>query len=434
MRAPICLALLSAAASAQVNARATTNSYDPASTLAAGVTASDIEVNSNELPLGGVIEWGNAILGLAPGDNVNAFSDGSDIFPSPGPAISPPVNCRRVRVEHTLDPNSIGGPFVSGAECASDGCASDTFATDFVGGAPPVWSQATDALGPNVSPLPNETDLDSISWLERQAFPVYFSVDGPTATALGVTPAHVLVTTAAGGPWMIAWTPVQLGLGPGDDIDALSVMEPVNEACSVPANPQGHVVFSLSRNSPTVAPGGGPGALYEPFGGGVRLWATAQQLDVTPCAGPACPDNINGVRITDPVDPFCMDGSEIDAGGLPWVSLRIDGLAGDAARRVRVGTTTSFSLDAHTLSGVPVAVFGRIGYPCLFDATTVPGLPGTLAFDPFSIGVFDLGLIFSGTSKFYFVPLELDVTLQGVTLSPGSFERTNMICVRVRCS
>ncbi len=68
--------------------------------------------------------------------------------------------------------------------------------------------------------------LDELDALERNCDEddrYFFSVDAPTATKLGVSPASVLRVTPGGGDWAEVLTPADLGLEANDDIDALQI-------------------------------------------------------------------------------------------------------------------------------------------------------------------------------------------------------------------
>ena len=158
--------LVSLAAPALAQSRfAVTESYDPASFIEPGVTAADVLVVNSSIFGGGAIQWEFAEMGLPGFANIDAFSDGTDIFPATGPSISPPpANCSLggfIEAQFTLvDPMSegpAGGEIED--EAMTDGAASDTFAARWDNGsAIATFRLESDALG--VSPLPMQTDLE----------------------------------------------------------------------------------------------------------------------------------------------------------------------------------------------------------------------------------------------------------------------------------
>lgn len=432
-------AALAATSSAQVNVRPITESHAPDAPLASLYSSSDIlAINSPQAdPI--IRQWTNADLGLLVGDNVDAFSDGTDFFPSPGPALGGPVTCRRIVVEHTLDPASVGFDPVIAAECAGNGCASDSFRVvfDLAGGI--GIDQATDALGISARPL--ETDIDALAWGERTRYPVYFSVDEDTAMLMGVSPADILVQNFPGGPVATQWSEAALGLVPGDDVDALAVMTAPGVApgftCATPPPPLplGFVVFSLSRTSPSVTGGGLDAAdLLEP-GTPPRLWATPPQLGLQPTF-----DNLNGVRITDPYDPACGDGSQLNpvSGGPSfWESLRMNGSPGNVQRMVFVSPSGPATFEVDALNPTDLtSIYVAFGRPCDPIPPFDPGLGfGCLAFLP-SGGTSGTFFGDSGPIPWPALAPGLVLTLQGIVLDgvSGTPEKTNVLSVAVKCS
>ncbi|MBN2448312.1 MAG: hypothetical protein JXO22_16415, partial [Phycisphaerae bacterium] len=112
---------------------------------------------------------------------------------------------------------------------------------------------------PAMVPNPGVYPPDDMDALELTLFdingdkipdrPVYFTVDRPTAMALGVSPADVLFSPP-GGMWN-PWFPApQLGLAPVDDVDALAVFD--LHARGIPEPGIDYALFSLAPGSPTL--------------------------------------------------------------------------------------------------------------------------------------------------------------------------------------
>ena len=95
--------------------------------------------------------------------------------------------------------------------------------------------------------------------------PVYFSLDAdsPSLTTLGFSAADIL-TTVSGGPPTVFASAAELGLVPGDDVDALCLRESGDSIYVAGADP---LYFSLAPGSPTLSQmGAGPGDLLTPDG------------------------------------------------------------------------------------------------------------------------------------------------------------------------
>ncbi|MEO0650452.1 MAG: hypothetical protein AAFZ65_07225 [Planctomycetota bacterium] len=393
-----------------------------------------VVVNSNHLA-GGGRQWAYFDLGLTPFDELDAFSDGSDIFPVPGPGIQPPADCRVVVAEHTVDPAAVGKPGgVVAPEAApgANGAASDTFSFEWSGSSFPIARHASDHL--EVTPLPGvQTDLDALAWSESFRRRVYFSLDRPTAAGYGVSPADVLTTTDDGG-FDVLWSASELGLSPLDDIDALAVQQLGPEPSVLPAS---NVVFSLTPDSPslTVGPlGEGPGALYAVTEGTPEIWAFATQLDLAPPGSGLVPDNLNGVRITDPVRLDWCDGDAVGGGGTPHDTLRLNGSDGGFPRVVETEPFQPVWLTVEPLQPTTVCtVYAALGKPCAQDALFLPGLlPGPVVL-PFSSAVAVLTTnLPQQLQGQYAEPFEL--TLHGASFDIVTLEaaRLNLLTLRVR--
>lgn len=290
------LALVHATASAQY-----TLSYDPASPEAGPGDPADVEFRS--FGCGTTVPWTAAALGIPAGGNLDAFSVGDDVFPILGPALGAPIflaptNLTQgfVLLEFSVDRATTGaGPIAAeAAPLTGDGAASDTFGVEMVFGPGGVFLMKDHVC---VTPRPGETDIDALAWTRTTRYPVYFSVDRPTAAAMGVSPGDILTVAAPGAAPTVHFAAAALGLVdlPGvagdDDVDAIAMMGPTA------------LVYSVSSTSPTATafPLVGSGGL---FGPGTLPWAFAFMMGM---AGGAGPDNLNALRIRDPgaIDPAC---------------------------------------------------------------------------------------------------------------------------------
>ncbi len=366
--------VVAVASAQQVNRQAETESYDASSPEAATYSTADIVVvNSNQIGGGGV-QWSAVEMGLPLSANIDAFSDGSDILPP-----LPPVGCRTVFIEYTVDRASLGIPgsiVAAQATPGGNGAASDTFGLQWDSGGL-TYYHASDALAVTARSTngATETDLDALAWLERQRWPVYFSVDAVTATMLGVSAADVL-TSMGNGTYAVYLSEASLGLASGDDVDALAVSDVA-----------GDVVLSLTKGSPS--------SLAGPFAGvaaaGLLRFSGAPPL--TPYVAPltltldAASDELDGVRITDPVRFHACDGSQlVPAKAFPWDSILIDGYGGNVPHVVPMNVGQPFLFEIRPLNPtngwICLATPGR---PCVCNELAVPNT-GYLSFGSFGPG------------------------------------------------
>lgn len=209
--------------------------------------------NTTTLGLDGYL----AAAGLAPADvQIDALTTAQDTFicdslPNSGP--------REVEVEYTLAREGSG---VSGlgynqtdplvwnqyALHGGDGAAGDTFVTRWRFGFEQDFFHASNHLGltpggldPMGLPLP-ESSYNALADEVVPIYPVYFSLDATSAAALDMSGADVLCCPAPGAPAVIVLQWLDLGLNPGDDIDALSISRLVEPG-------EVELLFSLSKNS-----------------------------------------------------------------------------------------------------------------------------------------------------------------------------------------
>jgi len=432
-RSALLVLALACPLAAQTNRFPVSESYDPASTFDPAYKPADVVVVNSTIFGGGGVQWAFGEMGLPDDANIDAFSDGSDIFPGPGPSIViPPANCMAggfLEVEYTVDPGSVGagGSFVED-EASTDGAASDTFIGRWEGAATPTMRLGSDALG--VAPLPMMTDLDALTYLERRRYPVYFSVDPPTAADLGLDPAAIYISIGTGAAPTELFSAAELGLGPGDDIDALAVRAHLGP----PPTPTGRVVFSLSRTSPSAAPTGSlaavtPGGLAGVASvGTAALWASPGLLELDPGM-----DNINGLRITDPVWQDLTDGSMIDmVTGDPWNTITIDNSGGNVARYVDTFVNQPFQVAIQPQhAGDAWIIFAQVGIPDCQFAFQLFGMPTPMNVNP------GFAIAYAAGAGFAQVPVlfnfEVDIAIQGIVVEAGSGQgqTTNMVVARV---
>lgn len=332
----------------------------------------------------GGITYSSAALSIPPLGGLDAFSEGLDYFPPFGPASFPsPVTCRTVHTEFSVDRASPGaqGSGVVYLQAIGNGAASDTFRMTWTNTGLISVVHATDALSVTPRGLGvNETDIDAITWTERERYPAYFSVDPPTAALMGRSPADILVVAAPFATPEVFLSEADLGLMPGDDVDAVAVNRTT-----------GLVVYSVSRPSPSALGtfGGvvvGPAGLLISGGGGQsNPWALDYQLALM---GPF--DDLNALRITDPMDESVCSGTMINpVTGFPFSGLEIDGSDGGPFRRlidVTPGSAFTLGFDLPIFPGNPYPaapfffILGMIGVPCPGDAQSMAPLPGIFAF------------------------------------------------------
>ena len=415
------IALAGLANAQQTNRQAETESYDVASPEVPGISGADINVvNTTQFGAGGV-QWSAAEMGLAPGMNIDAFSDGTDILPP-----LPPVQCRTAFVEYTVNRSATGLPgglIALEAGASGDGAASDTFGLQIDGGGGKSYYLASDGLlvTTRTPTGPIETDLDALAWGERKTWPVFFSLDGPSAVAFGVGTADVLTSTG-NGTSTVYRTATSLGLSPFDDIDGLAV------------DAAGVIALSVTLGSPTNTSGtfaGYAGAGVLKNAGSLVGYVSPAELTLKPT------DELDGVRITDPGSPGAIDSSQIDLfTDYPWDTVLIDGTAGNVDHVVEVGVGHVFSFEIKPM--VPThgwILLYSIGRPCVCNELPI-GPAGTLAFGNFGLGCpgQPFQILFGGQGPVQFpaqVNIPLEVTLQGVVGQAFIENTTNAITLRV---
>lgn len=408
----------------ETNRHAMTFSLSPTAAEVTGgtYTAADLIVKNSGTTPDGTLWDGATALGLPLGANVDAASDGTDYIPCDGPAT-----CREVLYEVTVAPGSSGaiGSVVE-AEATSDGAASDVFGTveRISGGTATYFRYVTsDALGVNPA-----SDVDALLWDESGEDVIYFSVDGPTAAALGVSPADILRTTASGP---VVWqSESSLGLAAGDDIDGLSV--DVQHGCVALSLTPG----SASLMAPGPWPGTSPGTTrsaadlisVKPGIGIVGVLAFPDKLGLAPG------DDVNGVRVTDPSRKKCRDAF-LMAGAFPAEELRINGSSGNVRHVVRMkcGDAGVMTVKPFHPAGV-VLLFYSLGRPCDGQITYFPPgsdyfsfVPTTVLLPPTMLPGGVLSIPFNSAQ----LPCPLNLTMQGAVSGPPVLHVTNMVTLQV---
>ena len=159
------------------------------------------------------------------------------------------------------------------------------------------------------------------------------------------------------------------------------------------------------------------------------------QLGLQPMA-----DNMNGVRITDPYDPACGDGSQLNpvsGGPTFWEALRMNGSSGNVHRMVAVSPSGPAILEVKPLNPSDItSIFLTFGRPCDPIPPFDPGFGfGCMAFLPSGASA---GTFFGDPGPIPWPALVpgLVWTLQGVVIDgvSGTPEKTNVLSLVVKCS
>ena len=187
-----------------------------------------------------------ALLGLVPEDEVDALS-------------YEPHSLSPIGLFFSVDGSAIGAPGTDVAiEAAFFEAAGDVFAADPDDPIPDnflVFDQFDlGLLAPVPGPLDNLDALE-MDFYEGGPGPVYFSLapGSPTLVGMGAGPGDILSVFPGGGPPVVALSAGDLGLGPGDNLDALTFMPPIEVEGPPLVSP---FIFSIDAASPSpFAPG-----------------------------------------------------------------------------------------------------------------------------------------------------------------------------------
>ena len=288
-------------------------------------------------PLPAVILTGAPGLGLPGAAVLDDFSYGDEI-PAAGLALGYSVNRAAVgfpvagnalAAEAGAPEGAVGadlytpaGPLLPGP-CALPPGLPNALLTDGNG---TTGAGAPLRLGLGLDELPAFTPAsqDNISGLELENYgggAVYFTVDVATAGLMGITPGTVMAYFPP-GPVPVVWAiPGMLGLGPFDDIDALTVGNAPPLGGGMGAGD--YVFFSLKPGSPALAalphcgffPGpSSPGDVWFSVGAGAFPAVDAEELGLaTVRSGTAAvDDNLDALDFVSVLFPVDTDLDSMD--------------------------------------------------------------------------------------------------------------------------
>ena len=368
--------------------------------------------------------------------NIDAFANLEDVYPAAGlidltgADFDVTVEFSLTRdpggtvIGHANDPQFlIGAPpkafMVAEEQYLSDGAGSDTFVARVKGTHRFPLKLGSNHLGIQEAAQGYvETEVDALGATERHAFPVFFSVDEPTARALNEAYSPAVPFTEADILLKLTANPHQaplvyvsgsdLGLWPGDNVDAIMLDRRRNGIGIV------DVVFSLDRYSPSLVASphlnlnvGASGLfryyidsnMVEPE---ITPWALPQNLGLTsdsPFDSQTGRD-LDGVASHDP--PILAPADQLFPNTLPPLPnkilrvgpdndvrsafLTVDGSSGgrDGVVRLEFGRATKFTLNEFALTKkTKFVVVARLGSfsEGLFTKTSANrvchvGLPG----------------------------------------------------------
>jgi len=359
-------------------------------------------------------------LGLTAGDDVDALSYGIDFIDS------------IVDVRFSVAPGAVGAPG-SAVEREASRQPSEAHGDEFrvapmmfIGGSN---VQVLDETGDTAPPLPLRIsdDVDALTeppavFVDRNLdgtpeSPVYFSVatGSPSLAALGVDPADILMSSGGASPTVFL-SRTELGLLPGDDIDALCLELPSRQ-----------VLYSLSPESPSLSTTTmpfSPADLFPfPIPGGTFFPAIFWfQL------GLMVPDDLNAVKCALPeVDYYpevqariVIDGIPIDLAGEMTLHAAIgpDGIAIDARQdgldRIPVTIVELDLVGQSPLGKISITnqphEDGRLSFGDIVERTNVQ--QGRLDIQPFAPG--------GEGDSFFNVHFELTIDPAGLPPSPAN--------------
>jgi hypothetical protein len=160
-------------------------------------------------------------LGLPASANIDAFSYGKDRLVPAGPGFF-------VALEFSVGRGAIGAGGVVTLQSQGDGSAGDKFRIYILRNGRtigPVLESNSDKHG--LTPLPAvESDIDALSFVAGEKKPVFWSVDPPTARALGLDPGTIYVTDEPGvSGYRVYRTAAAMGFAPLEDIDGLAIAD-----------------------------------------------------------------------------------------------------------------------------------------------------------------------------------------------------------------
>jgi len=231
-----------------------------------------------------------ALLGLAPGDELDAYSFGRDyIFPVG------PLNFSFLTYSVSRSTAGAGGPVTS--QVNGNGAAGDKFRVIVLPGGITIGpSLLSDAPVHRLTPAPGQSELDGLSDPPSAKETVFYSVDRSTASRLGIDPSDILYVARPGTDAPVPYlTRAAMGLQPGDDVDALAVRD-TGQRGVADGNDVVHV--SLDAGSPSRAlffPGGGDGVI-QVFPGPPQVAVPPNRLDI----GSGAREELDAITASDP--------------------------------------------------------------------------------------------------------------------------------------
>jgi hypothetical protein len=296
-----------------------------------------------------------ASLGLASGDDIDALSYGLDVLDD----FEDPEAEGSFMVAFSVDPASVGSPN-SGVNREATQTTPEAYADEFItyfqnSNIELVDEQALvlqeGSLGDDLDALTGQPtrypDPDGNTIPER---PVFFSLapGSPSLTTLGVSPADLLFSQ--NGSVGVYALESDLGLVPGDDVDALCLQKsglpsPVLRPGVGPPGPPApgaaqfdYALFSLARGSPTLA----------------TIGASAADLLVTDFS-PNRPNLVAPPALyAEAAKLGLLDSDDLDALKclLATVFIPVDHPDGDGAIVINVGGTDSLRVPQQSYDGI----------------------------------------------------------------------------------
>jgi hypothetical protein len=224
---------------------------------------------------GGAVHIAAAQLGLSLANELDAFSYGKDVLRPVG------LPNFYVSLEFSVSRGSVGNGGVVTGQVAVNGAAGDKFKMLILRNGRTIGPFIeADAPAHDLAPEPNQSNIDGLSWPPGHQMPVFFSV----APGVGLAgPADILFVSEPGitAPTVYA-TAAQLGLLPGDDIDALAI----KDEGTLGVLDAGDIVYvSLTIGSPSrIAATGGPEAALQVVPGPIQVAVAAEDFDLSQAA------------------------------------------------------------------------------------------------------------------------------------------------------
>ena len=232
-----------------------------------------------------------------------------------------PLNWVHLAYSVTTNSQGLGGVVFVEAMPAGNGVGGDTFHVTyvrvevgtqvfFVSGPPRRLLDATLRQLTPRGPGLEETELDALSLQLGAVYPVYFTVEG----APGRSPADIFVVTNRGGPPQVFARAADLGLLPGDTIDALAIR---GIGGAPPLTLENGVIVWVSLRGRAPAVGGPVDAVYEIFPSPPTLAVSGALLDLR------FGDEIDAIAGLDPgpIDPPVLIASVVPREGVSLLLL-----------------------------------------------------------------------------------------------------------------